>query len=155
MTGRETPHVPPQRSGAEATALDLDLRAVVCPGLSVCVKARLRYDVTEPYAVYLDSHVDRAEPITWMFARELLAAGVTREVGIGDVSIRPGTGEDAGTVLVALGGDEGSVVLRARAAEVMSFLRRADGLVPPGREHEYVDLDGLVRRLLDHGRPGP
>ncbi|MFJ9949432.1 SsgA family sporulation/cell division regulator [Kitasatospora sp. NPDC091207] len=153
MTGRETPQVPPQRSGAPVAALDLDLRALVCPGLSVCVKARLRYDVAEPYAVYLDSHVDRADPITWMFARELLAAGVTRAVGIGDVSIRPGTGEDAGSVLVLLGGDEGSVVLRARTAEVTSFLARADRLVPPGREHEYVDLDGLVRRLLDHGRP--
>lgn len=58
-------------------------------------------------------------------------------------------------MLVALGGDEGSVVLRARAAEVRVFLGRTDRLVPPGREHEYLDLDGLVRRLLDHGRPGP
>ncbi|MCG6495279.1 SsgA family sporulation/cell division regulator [Kitasatospora sp. A2-31] len=153
MTDRETPRVPPQRSGAESAVMDLDLRTVVSPGLSILVRARLRYHRAEPYAVYLDSHVDRDEPITWMFARELLAAGLEGWAGVGDVSVHPGVGGEAGTVFIALGGDESSVVLRARAAEVRTFLGRTECVVPYGREREFVDLDVLLRRLLEAGPP--
>ncbi|WP_395297075.1 SsgA family sporulation/cell division regulator [Kitasatospora hibisci] len=153
MTDREIPQVPPQRSGAAAVAMDLDLRTVVCPGLSVLVRARLRYHQAEPYAVYLDSHVDREEPITWMFARELLAAGLVRRAGVGDVSVHPGVGGEAGTVFIALGGDESTVVLRARAAEVRTFLGHTECVVPYGREREFVDLDVLLCRLLEPGPP--
>ncbi|MFF2044578.1 SsgA family sporulation/cell division regulator [Kitasatospora sp. NPDC058170] len=155
MTGREFPKVPPQRSGTAGTALYLELRVVVCPGLTVPVQACLRYDRTEPYAVYLDSHIDLAEPITWMFARELLVTGMAEWAGMGDVWICPGTGADAETVFISLGGDDASVVLRARASAVRTFLGYTECLVPLGREHEHFDVDGLVRRLLDHGQSGP
>ncbi|MET9403242.1 SsgA family sporulation/cell division regulator [Kitasatospora sp. NPDC002965] len=153
----ETPRVPDQRAAEEGCATALDLRVVVCPGLTLSVPARLRYRTADPYAVFLDNHTDLATPITWVFARELLAAGLHDRAGIGSVSVRPGGGERSGTVLITLTGEGSSVVLSAQAERVRAFLARTESLVPSGREPAHLDLDGLLRRLCDGGAasPGP
>ncbi|MFI6843686.1 SsgA family sporulation/cell division regulator [Kitasatospora sp. NBC_00085] len=155
MTCPETPRVPSQRTPAGLCAMPLVLRAVVCPGLTVPVAARLRYDSSEPYAVYLDNHTDLHEPITWMFARDLLAAGVDAWAGLGDVSVYPGTGASPQTLFIALGGENGTVVLRAEAAAVRTFLAATERMVPSGTERLHVDLDGLLLQLLDDRPPDP
>ncbi|MFD0274436.1 SsgA family sporulation/cell division regulator [Kitasatospora sp. NPDC127111] len=149
MTHPETPRVPDQRTPAEICAMPLELQAVVCPGLSVSVAACLRYELAEPYAVYLDNHVDLDEPITWVFARDLLAAGVDAWAGMGDVSVHPGVGASAGTVFIALGGENGTVVLRAEAALVRAFLAATERIVPFGSEPRHLDLDALLLRLFE------
>ncbi|MFB6890366.1 SsgA family sporulation/cell division regulator [Kitasatospora sp. NPDC056327] len=153
----ETPRVPPQRAAGEGCVLALDLRVVVRPGLTVSVPARLRYHTADPYAVALDNHVDSATPITWVFARELLAGGLRARSGIGSVSVHPGVGSCAGSVFITLTGEEGSVLLRAPAEPVRAFLARTERLVPTGRERTRLDLDRLLRRLCDGGAasPGP
>lgn len=113
MTPEDPSGVPPQRSGAATCSLRLELRAVILPGLSVPVAARLRYVRAEPYAVYLDTHVDMHAPITWVFARELLATGLHQWAGLGDVSVHPGTDGEADTVYICLGYEDEGVVLRA------------------------------------------
>ncbi|WP_327676253.1 SsgA family sporulation/cell division regulator [Kitasatospora sp. NBC_00458] len=153
----ETPRVPAQSAAGEGCAMALDLRVVVCPGLTVSVPARLRYRTADPYAVFLDNHTDLDAPITWVFARELLAAGLYGRAGIGSVSVHPGAGRRSGTVFITLTGEGSSVVLRAQAERVRTFLARTESLVPSGREPTHLDLDGLLRRLCDGGAasPGP
>ncbi|MFF7456662.1 SsgA family sporulation/cell division regulator [Kitasatospora sp. NPDC008115] len=153
----EIPRVPEPRAADEGCAVALDLRVDVWPGLTVSVPARLRYRSADPYAVFLDSHTDLATPITWVFARELLAAGLRARAGIGCVRVRPGAGDRAGSVLITLSGEGGSVDLHAPADRVRAFLARTEGLVPVGRERRRLDLDGLLRRLRDGGAasPGP
>ncbi|WP_329570623.1 SsgA family sporulation/cell division regulator [Kitasatospora sp. NBC_01266] len=155
MTPEDPSGVPPQRSGAATCALRLELRAVILPGLSVPVAARLRYVRAEPYAVYLDTHVDMHAPITWVFARELLATGLHQWAGLGDVSVHPGTDGEADTVYICLGYEDEGVVLRAPAHEVRDFLRQTECLVPLGLEGEHLDLDALARRLLGPSSPDP
>ncbi len=155
MTYEEVPRVPAQYTGAADYAMPLEVRAVVGAGLSVPVAARLRYHSAEPYAVHLDNHVDLDTPVTWVFARELLAAGVSRSAGIGDVSVRPGEQAHPDSVLISLGDDEGRVVLRAQTSLVRIFLAHTERIVPFGSEHGHLDTDGLIRRLLDDRPPEP
>ncbi|AUY49176.1 SsgA family sporulation/cell division regulator [Streptomyces sp. CB01881] len=155
MTCPETPRIPSQRRPAGSCAVPLELRAVVCPGITVSVAACLRYDPAEPYAVYLDNHTDLDEPITWMFARDLLAAGMDAWAGTGDVSVHPGTGATSQTLFIALGGENGTVVLRAEAAPVKAFLTATERIVPFGAEPRHLDLDGLLHRLLEERPPEP
>lgn len=144
----QPPRVPVQRVGASALAVRVDLWAVIAPGLSIPVPARLRYDPADPYAVHLDCHVDLTEPITWTFARELLATGLTERTGPGDVSVHPGSCGVTTTLFLTLRGTTGEAVLRARHREIADFLRHTERLVPPGAEHERLGLEVLLRRLL-------
>lgn len=52
------------------------------------VRARLRYDARDPYAVHLLVHAE-PKPVSWTFARTLLAVGLDRPAGIGDVRVWP------------------------------------------------------------------
>ncbi|MGW4892493.1 SsgA family sporulation/cell division regulator [Kitasatospora sp. NPDC004240] len=153
MNDAEIPRVPGPRTGAGGCALPLDLWATVAPGLSVLVRARLRYDPAEPYAVFLDCHIDRGWPITWTFARELLAAGVDGWAGTGSVCVHPAVEAGSADLVIALSGEGTTVHLRGPAARVRDFLARTEDVVPSGREHEYLDLDELLGRLLADGLP--
>ncbi|GAA2098014.1 hypothetical protein GCM10009759_28600 [Kitasatospora saccharophila] len=143
------PAVPPQRCTTTRPTVHLVVEVVVTPGLHVPVAARLRYRADEPYTVHLDNHVDLPHPVTWALSRDVLLAGLTRPAGLGDMSVTPGHGPDHGHVLLALHGEETSALLRLPAPALRDFLRRTECVVPVGCERDHVDLDALVRRLLD------
>ncbi len=151
----DSSRVPAQRAPGDGCAVALDLRVAVCPGLTVSVPARLRYRTADPYAVFLDNHTDLATPITWVFARDLLATGLHGWSGIGSVSVRPGVDDRLDSVFITLTGEGSSVVLRAPADRVRAFLRSTESLVPIGLERGHLDLDGLLRRLCDGGAASP
>ncbi|MFC5661945.1 SsgA family sporulation/cell division regulator [Kitasatospora misakiensis] len=153
----DSSRVPAQRAPGDGCAVALDLRVAVCPGLTVSVPARLRYHTADPYAVFLDNHTDLATPITWVFARDLLATGLHGWSGIGSVSVHPGVDDRLDSVFITLTGEGSSVVLRAPANRVRAFLESTESLVPTGLERTHLDLDGLLRRLCDGGAasPGP
>ncbi|WP_181442385.1 SsgA family sporulation/cell division regulator [Streptomyces tateyamensis] len=141
--------VPPQRAaGAVCTAYVL-LEAIISPLLSIPVPARLRYRSREPYTVYLDSHIDLPEPVTWALSREILLGGLTAPTGLGDVSVFPGTGGEADSVFVSLRGRDTTALLRARADVLHAFLRWTACVVPPGLESEHFDVDTLLGRLRE------
>ncbi|MFE9428613.1 SsgA family sporulation/cell division regulator [Kitasatospora sp. NPDC006697] len=153
MTERE-PAPAPARP-APSCAMVLLLEVVGAGGLTVPVPATLAYRSAEPYAVRLELSVGAGEPVRWVFARELLRTGLRRAVGDGDVSVRPGTGELADRVVLTLVGEDSTGRLRVGRADLRRFLRRTEELVPAGREHEHLDLDALIGRLLagPTGRP--
>ncbi len=144
----QMPSVPVQRSADSAVTVRLDLWSVVCPGFKVHAPACLKYDTTDPYAVRMDNYVDRDETVTWLFARELLATGLSERAGTGDVSVFPGAG-DARTVFILLRGEEREALLQAEEEDIRTFVRRTECLVPLGSESDHLDLDALLLRLLE------
>ncbi|MGW0119373.1 SsgA family sporulation/cell division regulator [Streptomyces sp. NPDC003327] len=116
------------------------------------VPATLRYDRGDPYAVCMafppPATLGGVE-VSWSFARELLAQGVERPAGVGDVRLRP-YGYDR--TVVEFHAPEGVAMVHVRTSELRRFLEASQHLVPEGREHQYLDWERDLARLL-HERP--
>jgi hypothetical protein len=117
-----------------------DDRIILFPG-------DLRYRSTAPYAVRFTLHVDGYR-VDWVFARTLLISGLLEPVGFGDVHISPCRRKWADTVQIALKDHHAHAVLEAPARLIAVFLKRTCQAVPLSTEHRHLDLDQLVRRLL-------
>lgn len=115
------------------------------------VPTRLRYCADEPYAVMLVFASRAANPIEWIFARDMLARGLTQPSGEGDVRIWPA--DNTGQVFLELRSPTGQALFAANAARVRWFLARTEDLVPPGTEGAVLDLDHALGLLLN-GDPG-
>lgn len=112
------------------------------------VPATLRYDREDPFAVRMafpPPATLEGNEVSWAFSRELLAAGVDAPAGLGDVRVRP-FGYDR-TVL-EFHAPEGIAMVHIRTSELRRFLKRAQVMVPHGREHLYLDLDHNLAELL-------
>ncbi|MFD8008120.1 SsgA family sporulation/cell division regulator [Streptomyces mirabilis] len=118
------------------------------PGVPVLT--RLRYDAHDPFAVSMVFHTDVNGPVSWSFARDLLAHGVLRPSGQGDVRTWP-TGEGADALLnLALSSPHGAARLTAPLAVVTRWLDSTYRLVPMGQETDGLEFDDELSRLL-HG----
>lgn len=130
----------------------LDLQLLLPDGAAVCVPARLRYDIAEPFAVHAVFRTGSpGDPeITWTFARALLTDGLCGPAGEGDVQVRPET-DDSGERIIALTLTSPSGHARFALAQetVLGFLERTYAEVPPGTESTRMDLDGELASLLD------
>ena len=112
------------------------------------IAAELRYDPSDPLAVALVIGVGCAEPVVWIFARDLLQAGVTGPSGQGDITIEP-TDEIAGqrTLRITLATDCLATMLISSDL-VVEFLVETYALVPSGCELDGIDLDSEIAALL-------
>lgn len=132
----------------------LSLRLLDNTGTALRLTAELRYDATDPYAV--DAVFQTGDPrgVRWVFARDLLSAGLCRPTGDGDVRVWPRVHDGRSTVLIELRSPDGRAVLEAPAEGLAAFLQSTYALVPPGSESTCIDLDGLVNELLADGDSG-
>ncbi|MCL2581510.1 MAG: SsgA family sporulation/cell division regulator [Streptosporangiales bacterium] len=114
--------------------------------------AGLSYSKTDPYAVCLSLHVGLDEPVEWVFARELLLAGLEREHGLGDVRVWPSVRSQGGlpgmVLNIELSSSAGHANFEAPLREVSAFLHDSYALVPAGRENRHIDVDAEFRKLL-------
>jgi hypothetical protein len=110
------------------------------------VRASLRYDPADPYAIQVlfSAESTGGEAVSWSFARELLVTGLDGPAGIGDVRVWPR--DDL--VALALSSPDGTALFEIPRGVLVRFLHRTCVLVPRGRETAYLDLDGTVARLL-------
>ncbi|MFI9628072.1 SsgA family sporulation/cell division regulator [Streptomyces sp. NPDC052042] len=130
------------------TSLDMEL--VLAPHERVAVPARLCYGSDDPYAVTFAFHTGSEEPVTWTFARDLLADSVLRPTGDGDIRLWPsGTGHHM-VLNLALSSPAGRARLAAPLRAVTDWLTHTYRLVPAGRETDGLDVDAALSRLL-HG----
>jgi hypothetical protein len=127
---------------------ELHLRLIVSSESSLPVPAGLRYDTADPYAVHATFHTGADETVDWVFARDLLAEGLHRPTGTGDVRVWPSRSHGQGVVCIALSSPEGEALLEAPARALESFLKRTDAAVPPGTEHRHFDLDRELSHIL-------
>jgi hypothetical protein len=133
---------------------------LVGPGHTIVpIMAGLCYSRQDPYAVTMAFGVaDAGEPVTWTFARDLLAAALHAPEGIGDVHAWPsaasagraagGASEGEEILNIELGSPFGRARFEARAAEIEAFLARTYQLVPAGQEPAYLNFDAELTELL-------
>ncbi|WP_327308442.1 SsgA family sporulation/cell division regulator [Streptomyces sp. NBC_01298] len=112
--------------------------------------ARFSYDGGDPYVVqaeFLDGDNVLAR---WHFDRQMLAEGLHRPVGEGDVAFRPAqcAGRDELRVdLVGPGGDgRDNAVVFVDAPVLTGFLDETYAVVAAGKE--FLDLDKLLDEFL-------
>jgi hypothetical protein len=127
------------------------------------------YSGNDPYAVRMAFHVGTDEPVEWIFARDLLAAGIESRQGEGDVQVWPspmscaetddldvigaagpqgpqGTG---GKVLnIELSSPFGQAHFEAPAQAMSVFLARTYQIVSAGKESSYIDIETELNDLL-------
>jgi Streptomyces sporulation and cell division protein, SsgA len=149
------------RSSSTTISAELGLRLVVPQQTIVPLVASLYYSGSDPYAVRMAFHVGTDEPVEWIFARDLLAAGIESRQGEGDVQVWPspmscaeagdpdGIGETGGKILnIELSSPFGQAHFEAPAQAMSAFLKRTYQIVPPGRESSYVDIETELNDLL-------
>ncbi|MEY9894312.1 hypothetical protein ABIA31_007998 [Catenulispora sp. MAP5-51] len=80
-------------------------------------------------------------------SQALLAGGLYRPTGAGDVIVAPVTSDREGRVRILLRprGKELNVVLSSQ--RVLTFVRKTEALIPSGTESLHLGLDDLVERL--------
>jgi Streptomyces sporulation and cell division protein, SsgA len=151
------------RSSSTTISAELALRLVVPQQTIVPLVASMYYSGTDPYAVRMAFHVGTDEPVEWIFARDLLAAGIESRQGEGDVQVWPspmscaetgdlaatGTPEPGGKVLnIELSSPFGQAHFEAPAQAMYAFLQRTYQIVPAGKESRHIDIEAELNDLL-------
>jgi hypothetical protein len=140
------------RSGSTTISAELGLRLVVPQQTIVPLVASMYYSGSDPYAVRMAFHVGTDEPVEWIFARDLLAAGIESRQGEGDVQVWPSPAscaEMGGKVLnIELSSPFGQAHFEAPAQAMSAFLQRTYQIVPAGRESRYIDIDTELNDFL-------
>lgn len=151
------------RSSSTTISAELGLRLVVPQQTIVPLVASMFYSGSDPYAVRMAFHVGTDEPVEWIFARDLLAAGIESHQGEGDVQVWPSHGscaETGGLDLMAsretgekvlnieLSSPFGQAHFEAPAQAMSAFLRRTYQIVPAGQESSYIDIEAELNDLL-------
>lgn len=123
-------------------------RLVIAPHQARPVVAHLQYDPSDPLAMRIafpaDASLDGAE-VSWVFARELLRAGLNSPVGEGDVRLRPCA---PGCTVLQFHATEGIAVVEFDTAELSRFLSRSYTLLPTDQEERCLRLDHGLAALL-------
>ena len=147
-------------------AAELGLTLVVPGHGGVPLTASLNYRRDDPYAIRMAFHVGTDEPVEWIFARDLLAAGIESRHGDGDVQVWPSPAsvaetsdldvigmtesqEPQGKVLnIELSSPFGQAHFEAPAEAMSAFLQRTYQIVPAGQESRYIDIETELNDLL-------
>src|SRR6202453_1493258 len=156
-----------KRDSSTTISAELGLKLVVPRQTIVPLVASLYYSGRDPYAVRMAFHVGTDEPVEWIFARDLLAAGIESRQGEGDVQVWPSARScaESGNVDMSEGAlnndDMNSKVLNielsspfgisyfeAPAQEMAAFLKRTYNLVPAGEESSFIDIKTELNDLL-------
>jgi hypothetical protein len=132
---------------------DLQLRLVVPGSSALPVRASMRYDVADPYAVQVAFHTGSGDSgsgdvVEWTFARQLLTDGVSSPVGEGDVQVWPSSSGTQPVVCLALSSPSGKALFEVPLPALVDFLGSTYAAVPTGGESAHVDVDAELALLL-------
>jgi hypothetical protein len=109
------------------------------------VLAHLSYDPADPFAVTVVFSHDGRVLARWQLDRQMLAEGLTRPVGLGDVRLRPesrGLWQELRMELLGDARPDGGrhhAMVFAWAPAFAAFLRETHEMVAPGHEEVHVD----------------
>jgi hypothetical protein len=126
---------------------ELGLSLVVPEHGAVPLVASLTYSADDPYAIRMAFHVGDDEPVEWIFARELLAAGLDGPAGEGDVRVWP-DGDGDGLLHIALSSPFGHAHFEAPLSATADFLNRTFLAIAAGNESKFVNIDAELDELL-------
>ena len=115
------------------------------------LNAELRYDPADPFAVSLAIGTECGDPVVWVFARDLLSAGVGSPQGEGDITIEPDFASDLDSderqTRITLATDCLATMLTPTNS-VVEFLVETFTVVPTGSELDRIDWDAEISSLL-------
>ncbi|HEX7303136.1 SsgA family sporulation/cell division regulator [Lentzea sp.] len=111
-------------------------------GTTAPVETELIYQADDPFAVTMRFH-SGGSVATWVMGRELLAEGMAKPAGDGDVRLRPHSGR---TLVLELLSDRHATVFRFPATTLRKFLAATHRLVPAGKER--FDADAFLSTVL-------
>lgn len=131
---------------------ELEFWLAISPRRGIPVPGLLRYRLDDPYAVHVTFHTGTDAPVSWAFARDLLAEGLCRPCGQGDVRLWPTTLGGRPVLYVALESLDGDALLTAPAGAVRCWLESTVRLVPPGSERVEEALDAALSAMLAAAR---
>jgi hypothetical protein len=146
--------------GSSRTAVsgELGLGLVGPERTIVPLMASLYYSCADPYEVRMAFHVGSDDPVEWVLARDLLAAGLRASEGIGDVRAWPsaassdpaaaGAAAGSGILNIAMSSPFGQAQFETSARPVEEFLARTYAVVPAGQEPDYLNLDAELAEFL-------
>ena len=120
-------------------------------GREIPVQARFTYDTADPYEVRMALHTGLGDPVTWVFARELLTGGLTAATGAGDVTIWPCAG--GRMVGIGLHSPSGTAWFEGPAGAIARFLAATRRLAEIGAEPDRTDLDAGIAAILAQDGP--
>jgi hypothetical protein len=141
------------RSPSTPVVRDLAVAYTLDGGDRVLLPASLRYDPADPIAVTLTVRSGGGNLVTWTFARRLLADGLRKASGLGDVRVTPVLDDSRHRILVSLSSADGHAELDLPRDRVETFLRQAFAAVPTGMEAGLIDWAGEFDPLLGPSRP--
>jgi hypothetical protein len=151
------------RSSSTTISAEMGLRLVVPQQTIVPLVASLYYSASDPYAIRMAFHVGTDEPVEWIFARDLLAAGLESRQGDGDVHVWPaakscamtdgldvigGADVDGAVLNIELSSPFGQAHFEAPAQAMSAFLQRTYRVVPAGKESAFIDIETELSDLL-------
>lgn len=109
------------------------------------IKCELSYSVRDPFAVSLILNSDGDHPVRWVFSRELLAEGLSRPAGEGDVTVWPEiSSSERELVWLELGRFPHTALFTVHAGLVAGWLAETYLLVARGEEATHVDWGPLT-----------
>jgi hypothetical protein len=147
-------------SSDTTVSTELDFMLIGPEDMLVPLIASVYYSRSDPYAVRVAFHNGTGHPIEWVFARDLLAAGLITREGIGDVRLWPSSGtgqsglEGEDTVAgcdilnIEMSSPDGHAHVQAPAAAMARFLESTYRIVPAEEETSAVDIDAELHSLL-------
>jgi hypothetical protein len=86
--------------------------------------------------------------VEWIFARELLAAGLEGPAGEGDVQVWPTEEHGLEVLNLALSSPFGEAHFEAPRSATSAFLGQTYDMIPAGQESEFLDVDTELDELL-------
>ena len=130
--------------------VETSLRLVAPDATALPVRASLRYDPADPYAVHVLFHAESAggEAVSWSFAPSRGAPGLVPPGGRGEGGVGRWPPPRGDFVALALSSPDGNALFEVPRSVLVRFLRRTYVVVPRGRESEHLDVDAAVNRLL-------
>jgi hypothetical protein len=135
-------------NSSATVSAELGLSLVVPEHGAVPLVASMCYSADDPFAIRMAFHVGADEPVEWIFARELLAAGLHGPAGEGDVQVWPTDDEGLEVLNLALSSPFGEAHFEAPRGATAEFLHRTYEMIARGREGEFLDLDTELDDLL-------
>jgi Streptomyces sporulation and cell division protein, SsgA len=135
-------------NSSATVSAELGLSLVVPEHGAVPLVASMYYSADDPYAIRMAFHVGGDEPVEWIFARELLTAGLRGPAGGGDVQVWPSEENGLPVLNLALSSPFGEAHFEAPRAATSEFLSRTFDMIAHGRESEFLDLETELDELL-------
>jgi len=113
------------------------------------VLSRWSYNPDEPFTVTVEFQTSPENWITWVFARDLLVAGLKAPAGIGDVRFVPFDDQGDALLLFQVESDQGRASWFLNRDEADEFVAMTLDAVPAGTESDRLDIDLLISGITD------